>query len=42
MENVVNAIAPHHPASELVSEEAAMDGAPGEAAVAADHGAGRA
>ena len=40
MENVVNAIAPHHPASELVSDGTAMEGGSGEATEAADHRAG--
>ena len=40
MENVVNATAPHHPASALVSPGAAAEGVPGEAAEASDHGAG--
>ena len=49
MENVVNAIAPHHPAAALVSAGAAgaagtamdaMEGGAEEAAEAADHGAG--
>ena len=40
MENVVNAIAPHHPAAELVSGGTAMEGGSGDAAEASDHGAG--
>lgn len=40
MENVVNAIAPHHPAAALVSDGTAMEGGAGEAAGASDHGAG--
>ncbi|MCY3599366.1 MAG: hypothetical protein OXN85_05300 [Gemmatimonadetes bacterium] len=40
MENVVNAIAPHHPAAELVSDGTAAEGVPGETGEASDHGAG--
>lgn len=40
MENVVNAIAPHHPAAELVSAGTAAEGEAGEAVEASDHGAG--
>ncbi len=40
MENVVNAIDPHHPAAELVSDGTAMEGGAGEAVEASDHGAG--
>lgn len=44
MENVVNAIDPHHPAAELVADATAggtaMEGGAGEAAEAPDHGAG--
>ena len=40
MENVVNAIAPHHPAAELASAGAAMEDGSGEATEASDHGAG--
>lgn len=40
MENVVNAINPHHPAAELVSDGTAVEGGSGEEAEASDHGAG--
>ena len=40
MENVVNAIAPHHPAAQLVSDGTAMEGGSGEATEASSHGAG--
>ena len=40
MENVVNAIAPHHPAAELVSDGTAMADGSQAAAEAPDHGAG--
>ena len=39
MENVVNAIDPHHPAAELVPDGTAMEGGAGTAAEASDHGA---
>lgn len=40
MENVVNVIDPHHPASDLVSDGTAMEDGSGETAEAPDHGAG--
>ncbi|MYC86955.1 MAG: hypothetical protein F4X22_01810 [Gemmatimonadales bacterium] len=40
MENVVNAVAPHHPAAALVSADTASENGAGEGAEASAHGAG--